>query len=106
VRLLDAAGIRQALVLSLAYQYGNPNRPPAENEYGRDAVTRTRKPIHRSATNRSDIPIRRLWNVTCLLRDGQDAASPFSAYRRRDRHRLDDCPREISCVDRYQVVVF
>jgi uncharacterized protein len=33
VRLLDEAGIRQALVLSLAYQYGNPNRPPVENEY-------------------------------------------------------------------------
>jgi predicted TIM-barrel fold metal-dependent hydrolase len=33
LRLLDAAGIRQALVLSLAYQYGNPNRPPVENEY-------------------------------------------------------------------------
>jgi uncharacterized protein len=35
VRLLDGAGIRQALVLSLAYQYGNPNRPPVENEYDR-----------------------------------------------------------------------
>jgi predicted TIM-barrel fold metal-dependent hydrolase len=33
VALLDAAGIRRALVLSLAYQYGNPNRPPVENEY-------------------------------------------------------------------------
>ena len=33
IPLLDAAGIRQALVLSLAYQYGNPNRPPVENEY-------------------------------------------------------------------------
>ena len=33
VALLDAAGIRKALVLSLAYQYGNPNRPPVENEY-------------------------------------------------------------------------
>jgi predicted TIM-barrel fold metal-dependent hydrolase len=33
VRLLDQAGIRQALVLSLAYQYGNPNRPPVEKEY-------------------------------------------------------------------------
>ena len=31
--LLDAAGIRKALVLSLAYQYGNPNRPAVENEY-------------------------------------------------------------------------
>jgi len=35
VELLDAASIRQALVLSLAYQYGNPNRPPVEDEYGR-----------------------------------------------------------------------
>jgi predicted TIM-barrel fold metal-dependent hydrolase len=33
VTLLDAAGIRKALVLSLAYQYGNPNRPAVENEY-------------------------------------------------------------------------
>jgi predicted TIM-barrel fold metal-dependent hydrolase len=32
---LDAAGIRRALVLSLAYQFGNPNRPPVENEYAR-----------------------------------------------------------------------
>ena len=35
VTLLDDAGIRKALVLSLAYQYGNPNRPPMENEYER-----------------------------------------------------------------------
>ena len=30
---LDAAGIRRAAVLSSAYQFGNPNRPPVENEY-------------------------------------------------------------------------
>jgi predicted TIM-barrel fold metal-dependent hydrolase len=30
---LDAAGIRRAVILSLAYQFGNPNRPPVENEY-------------------------------------------------------------------------
>jgi predicted TIM-barrel fold metal-dependent hydrolase len=35
VALLDAAGIRQAVVLSLAYQFGNPNRPAVENEYAR-----------------------------------------------------------------------
>jgi uncharacterized protein len=35
VTLLDDAGIRKALVLSLAYQYGNPNRPPVEDEYER-----------------------------------------------------------------------
>jgi predicted TIM-barrel fold metal-dependent hydrolase len=35
VRLLDAAGVRRALVLSLAYQYGNPNRPPVKDEYAR-----------------------------------------------------------------------
>jgi predicted TIM-barrel fold metal-dependent hydrolase len=35
VRLLDAAGIRRAVVLSLAYQYGNPNRPPVKDEYAR-----------------------------------------------------------------------
>jgi predicted TIM-barrel fold metal-dependent hydrolase len=33
VALLDEAGIRQAAVLSLAYMYGNPNRPPVEREY-------------------------------------------------------------------------
>lgn len=31
--LLDQAGIRQATVLSLAYMYGSPNRPPVEHEY-------------------------------------------------------------------------
>ncbi len=36
IALLDAAGIRHAAVLSLAYMYGNPNRPPVEHEY--DAV--------------------------------------------------------------------
>jgi predicted TIM-barrel fold metal-dependent hydrolase len=33
IPLLDAAGVRRALVLSLAYQYGNPNRPPVKDEY-------------------------------------------------------------------------
>ena len=33
VALLDAAGIRRAAVLSVAYQFGNPNRAPVENEY-------------------------------------------------------------------------
>ena len=33
IALLDEAGIRQAAVLSLAYMYGNPNRPPVEHEY-------------------------------------------------------------------------
>lgn len=33
VTLLDAAGVRQAVILSLAYQYGNPNQPPIEDEY-------------------------------------------------------------------------
>src|ERR1700761_7581544 len=33
IPLLDAAGVRRALVLSLAYQYGNPNRPPVHDEY-------------------------------------------------------------------------
>ena len=33
IPLLDAAGVRRALVLSLAYQYGNPNRPPVTGEY-------------------------------------------------------------------------
>jgi predicted TIM-barrel fold metal-dependent hydrolase len=30
---LDAAGIHRAVVLSLAYQFGNPNRPAVEDEY-------------------------------------------------------------------------
>ena len=33
IALLDAAGIRRAVVLSTAYQWSNPNRPPVENEY-------------------------------------------------------------------------
>ena len=33
IRLLDAAGVRRALVLSLAYQYGNRNKPPVQDEY-------------------------------------------------------------------------
>jgi len=33
IGLLDTAGIRKAAVLSLAYMYGNPNRPPVEHEY-------------------------------------------------------------------------
>src|SRR5688572_19925656 len=35
VRLLDAAGIGRAVVLSLGYQFGNPNRPPVEDEYAK-----------------------------------------------------------------------
>src|SRR5262249_23218660 len=33
IKLLDQAGIRRAVVLSTAYQFGNPNRPAVENEY-------------------------------------------------------------------------
>lgn len=35
ISYLDAAGIRRAPVLSVAYQFGNPNRPAVENEYAR-----------------------------------------------------------------------
>jgi predicted TIM-barrel fold metal-dependent hydrolase len=35
IRLLDAAGVKRALVLSLAYQYGNPNRPAVKDEYAK-----------------------------------------------------------------------
>jgi predicted TIM-barrel fold metal-dependent hydrolase len=35
IALLDAAGVRRALILSLAYQYGNPNRPPMRDEYAK-----------------------------------------------------------------------
>jgi predicted TIM-barrel fold metal-dependent hydrolase len=35
VARLDAAGIGRALVLSVAYQFGNPNRPAVENEYAK-----------------------------------------------------------------------
>ena len=31
--LLSSAGIQRAVVLSVAYQFGNPNRPQVENEY-------------------------------------------------------------------------
>jgi predicted TIM-barrel fold metal-dependent hydrolase len=33
VAYLDRAGIRRALILSVAYQFGNPNRTPVEHEY-------------------------------------------------------------------------
>ena len=33
IRLLDEAHITRALVLSMAYRYGNPNQPPVDNEY-------------------------------------------------------------------------
>lgn len=35
IALLDKAGIRRALVLSVAYQFSNPNKPSFENEYER-----------------------------------------------------------------------
>lgn len=35
VPMLKSAGIGRAVVLSLAYQYGNPNKLPVENEYER-----------------------------------------------------------------------
>ena len=31
----DAAGIRHALVLSVAYQFANPNRAPVQDEYAK-----------------------------------------------------------------------
>jgi predicted TIM-barrel fold metal-dependent hydrolase len=33
ISTMDSIGIRRAVVLSIAYQYGNPNRPAIENEY-------------------------------------------------------------------------
>jgi predicted TIM-barrel fold metal-dependent hydrolase len=33
IALLNAAGVQKALVLSLAYQFGNPNKPAVEDEY-------------------------------------------------------------------------
>jgi predicted TIM-barrel fold metal-dependent hydrolase len=33
IPLLDAAGIKRAVILSLAYQYSNPNLPPIPDEY-------------------------------------------------------------------------
>jgi len=33
IPLIDAAGVRKAVILSLAYQYGNPNLPPIQDEY-------------------------------------------------------------------------
>lgn len=35
IRFLDEAGIRRAVVLSTAYQFGNPNRPPVDDEYAK-----------------------------------------------------------------------
>ena len=35
IAYLDAAGIRRALILSVAYQFANPNRPAVEDEYAK-----------------------------------------------------------------------
>ncbi|HLK63363.1 MAG TPA: amidohydrolase family protein [Bryobacteraceae bacterium] len=35
IAYLDAAGIRRALVLSVAYQFANPNRPAVQDEYAK-----------------------------------------------------------------------
>jgi predicted TIM-barrel fold metal-dependent hydrolase len=35
IALLDAAGVQRALVLSLAYQYGNPNKSAVRDEYAK-----------------------------------------------------------------------
>jgi hypothetical protein len=35
VAQMDEVGIRRAVVLSIAYQFGNPRRPPIQNEYAR-----------------------------------------------------------------------
>ena len=35
VKALDSAGIRRAAVLSVAYQFGNPNLPAVEDEYAK-----------------------------------------------------------------------
>jgi len=35
VAYLDVAEIRRALVLSVAYQFGNPNRPAVKDEYAK-----------------------------------------------------------------------
>lgn len=32
---MDRAGLKKAVVLSLAYQFGNPNRPPVQDEYAK-----------------------------------------------------------------------
>src|SRR5262245_55370031 len=35
IALLDQAGIRRAVVLSIAYQYSSANRPPIDDEYAK-----------------------------------------------------------------------
>jgi predicted TIM-barrel fold metal-dependent hydrolase len=35
IALLDGAGVRRAVILSLAYQFGNPNRMPVADEYSK-----------------------------------------------------------------------
>ncbi len=35
IRQMDAAGVRRGVVLSVAYHFGNPFRPPVANEYAR-----------------------------------------------------------------------
>lgn len=35
IKQMDEAGVRRAVVLSIAYQFGNPRRPPVDDEYAR-----------------------------------------------------------------------
>ena len=35
IPLLDAAGVRRAVIFSQGYQFGNPNRPPVDDEYAK-----------------------------------------------------------------------
>jgi hypothetical protein len=36
IRQMDEAKIQRGVVLSLAYHFGNPNRPPVENDWTRE----------------------------------------------------------------------
>jgi len=46
ITLLDKAGIRRAVVLSVAYQFSNPNKPPVKDEYA-DLERKTTGPANR-----------------------------------------------------------
>ncbi len=35
IEQMDAAGTRRGVILSMAYQFGNPNRPLVADEYGK-----------------------------------------------------------------------
>lgn len=59
IGFLDEAGIRRAAVLSIAYQYGNPNRSAVEDEYAKVKAENT---LGRASKS----PVTRIASAACV----------------------------------------